>query len=204
MVERAMLSHRQLMKELVKHCKARASGTVFYNLESGESARMVLSHGEICWVAYQDLRGEAAIEAIAKIVCARFSFNSLLKLAIGEQQLPSTPTILKRLNSNGDSQEVKQDVPIVTDVVSSTDPVEGSGENRPFEQIQVRMTLESEAMEYLGPMARILCADYMKAMPSHLNHGEVRQLISTLVQDIGDERKGQQFIGRVKKSLNIV
>jgi hypothetical protein len=204
MVERAMLNHQQLMKELVKHCKARASGTVFYNLESGESARMVLSHGEICWVAYQNLRGEAAIDAIAKIVSARFSFNPLLKLAIGEQQLRSTPTILKRLNSHDDSQVGSQDVPIVTDVVSSKDPSAGPEESRPFEQTQVRMVLESEAMEYLGPMARILCADYMKAMPSHLNHGEVRQLISTLVKDINDERKGQQFIARVKKSLNIV
>jgi hypothetical protein len=204
MVERVTLNQRQLLKELVKHCKGRASGTVFFNQESGESARMVLNQGEICWVAYQNLRGEAAIEAVAEIVTARFSFNPLLKLAIGQQKLPSTGTILKRLKANDVSQKAHQDVPTVTEVVSSADTQESPGENRPFEQRQVQIILQNEAMEYLGPMASILCADYMKGKPSYLNHGEVRQLINAVMRDIDDERKGQLFMGQVKKALNFV
>ena len=203
MVDGSILHHRQLIRGLLKLCKERASGTVFFNLDNGESARLVLNHGEICWVAFRDLRGEPAIDDIREIDSARLNFNPLLKLAIGEQKLPSTREILKRFTSGGDETTPDHDVPIVTDVVSPGPSVVDAGGDRPFHQEQVRRVLENESMEYLGPMAKVLCGDYLKPMPTQLSHAQVRQLIGALVQDIHDERKGQRFMQQVKKVLNI-
>jgi hypothetical protein len=58
-------------------------------------------------------------------------------------------------------------------------------------------------MEYLGPIAKVLCSDYLKNMPPQLTLGQVRQLISTLKQDINDERKGRQFMMGAERALKI-
>jgi hypothetical protein len=202
MVNGSTLSRRQLIRELVMLCKQRASGTVFFNLDNGDSARLVLKRGVICWVAYRDLRGEPAIDAIGEIEAARLSFNSLLKMAIGEQILPSTQEIIKGINAQSKAP-INQDVPTVTEVVSATTFEDATAADRPFNFDHVRIVLEEESMEYLGPMAKILCADYMKTMPSKLSHAQVRHLISTVVQDINDERKGERFLSQVKRILSI-
>jgi hypothetical protein len=208
MVDNEVRSYRQLLDELARHCKERSSGTIFFNLVTGQSARLVLNKGVICWIAYEELRGEEAIEAITAIYEARFSFNPLLKLAIGQQQLPSTSRLLKRLYKDGDaaSTNEQKDVPVVTEMVSpasSLNDVYEKSEERPYSLEHVRMALENEAMEFLGPMAKILCADYLKAMPNYLSHSEVREVIGSLVQDINDDTKRQRFMGRVKKALSI-
>jgi len=205
MVEKGLMGYRQLIDELIRQCKARASGTLFFNLDNGQSARLVLNQGSICWVAFRQLRGEAALEAIREIGFARFNFNPLLKLAIGEQRLPSTSTIIKRLYLDARPSQPGRvdDIPLMTDVVVTSELPAGAGSERRFGLDQVRQSLECEAMEYLGPMARILCADYLKAMPSQLSQAQVRQLIAMLMQDIHDEAKGGRFMERVKKALKM-
>ncbi len=203
MVVNGTLNHRQLIDELVRHCKEGVSGTIFFNLLSGESARIVLNRGAIRWVAYQQSRGIEAIEEIGEITEARFNFNPLLKLAIGEQQLPPTIKILKQLYKHNNTAKPEDDLPIVTDMVSPPyTQVEINGEKH-FSKDQVRMALEEEVMEYLGPIAKVLCADYLKNMPPQLNLTQVRQLISILKQDINDDRKGRLFMTGVERALKI-
>jgi hypothetical protein len=203
MVEGGILSQRQLIRSLVKLCKERASGTLFFNLNTGVSARLVLNRGSIRWVAYSDLRGQPAIDAIKEIEAARMSFNPNLKLVIGEQALPSTSEIIAQLDYKKRSDSSEQAIPVVSDEISINPPSMEPTVDRPFELERVRSVLEQESMEFLGPMARVLCADYLKSMPSHLSHVQVRQLIGALTQDINNERKGQDFAARVKRILNL-
>ena len=204
MVEGGILSQRQLLRSLVNLCKEKASGTLFFNLDTGVSARLVLNQGSIRWIAYSDLRGEPAIDAIKQIEMARMSFNPNLKLVIGDQGLPATAEIIKRLDPGRSRSVSEAAIPVVTEAVSLEPPVAAeAGVDRPFEMDNVRRVLEQESMEFLGPMARILCADYLKSMPSRLTHAQVRQLISSLMQDINNANKSQDFEARVKKALNI-
>jgi hypothetical protein len=201
MVGEGIMNHQQLIRELIKLCRDKSSGTLFINVEDGSSARLVLNQGEICWAAFKDMRGEAAIDAISEIGAARMKFNPILKLAIGEQKLPSTPEVLKRLNSHP-GNGADELVPTITDVVLPTPKVEAGGD-RPYKMEQVRSVLERESMEYLGPMARLLCGDYLKSLPANLSLVEVRHVISSLVQDINDDEKGQRFMQQVRKELGI-
>jgi hypothetical protein len=197
------MNHQQLIEKLVKHCKERASGTIFFNLPGGQSARLVLNNGVIHWTAYEQLRGTKAIESIRDIDQARFNFNPSLKLAIGNQQLPPTSDILKQLD-NHNNKPVTEDGLLFTQEGFSTTNIQPnvSGEDH-LDLDRVRLVLEEEAMEYLGPMGKVLCADYLKSMPPHLSIIQVRQVISSLKQDINDERKGELFMARVKKELSI-
>lgn len=201
MVSEGIMNHQQLIRGLIKLCRDKASGTLFLNIDDGSSARLVLNQGMICWVAFKDLRGEPAIDAISEIGAARMKFNPILKLAIGEQRLPSTPKVLKRLNRYADDeQEVA--VPTITDVVMPSPPADTGGD-RPFRLDQVRGVLERESMEYLGPMARLLCGDYLKSLPANLTLVQVRHVMNALLQDIKDEQKGQRFLERVRRELGI-
>ncbi len=201
MVGEGIMNHQQLIRELIKLCRDKSSGTLFINVEDGNSARLVLNQGEICWAAFKEMRGETAIDAISEIGAARMKFNPILKLAIGEQQLPSTPEVLKRLNSHTDNG-ADELVPTITDVVQPTPTVDAGGD-RPFKMEKVRSVLERESMEYLGPMARLLCGDYLKSLPADLSLVQVRHVINSLVQDINDDEKGQRFMQRVRKELGI-
>ena len=201
MVDYDTMNHRQLIDELVRCCKERASGTIFLNLLTGQSARLVLNKGVIHWVAYEQLRGRKAIESIREIDQARFSFNPLLKLAIGEQQLPPTPVILKRLYKKNNKPIPVLDQPVVVKTVSPPNPQSDISEEKLFDQDRIRLILEKEALEYLGPIAKVLCSVYMKSMPNQLSFSQIRQLVSTLKQDINDEKKGQLFAMQVKKVI---
>jgi hypothetical protein len=203
MVENKTMNHRQLIDELVRHCNEKESGTVFLTLHSGESARIVLNEGGICWMAFEQLRGEQAIEVLCKIDKARFSFNPLLKLAIGKQQLPSTSNIINRLYKEIKDPAATHDEPVLTEVASQQNTQDALSGDQHFSLDQVRLVLENEAVEYLGPVAKLLCTDYLKSMPPQLTHGQVRQLIYALKRDIRDEQKGQLFMERVKRALKI-
>lgn len=204
MADTEVMNHRQLIIELVKHCKEGASGTAFFNLDRGESARIVLKQGVICWIAYEQLRGEEAIDAIAAISEARFNFNPLLKLVIGQQQLPSTSKLLKRFSRRDAETSSAQAVPMAIDRVSAPDSEEEINGNRPYSQDQVRAALEKEALEFLGPMAKVLCADYLKTKPRALSHEDVRIIIKCLMKDINDDVKQQLFASRARQALKLV
>jgi hypothetical protein len=206
MLEDEVRDYQQLVEELVRHCEEGMSGTIFLSLVNGESARLVLNNGVIRWVAYGELRGEQAFDAIAGIDKARFNFNPSLKMTIGEQQLPTTLSLLKRLyKKNIPATDVLTDEPkpAVTATVSPANPPSSPPEDRPFSLQHIHKTLEKEAAQYLGPMAKVLCANYLNDLPSQLSHSEVRDVINALIHDINDDEKEQLFMKRAMKLLNL-
>jgi hypothetical protein len=200
MVDGGMLDHRGFMHALVNLCREKSSGTVFYNLENGLSARMVLNHGEICWLAFGDLRGVEALQAIREIERGRMSFNPLLKLAIGKQTLPTTPEILRTINTR-EAHSFSTPPQAIASVTAAV-PAEEAASGTTFDSARVFDVVSGEAMEFLGPIAKLLCQDYMKSMGTALSSNEVKKLINALVQDIGDEQKARRFKDGVKKRLS--
>jgi hypothetical protein len=202
MVDGGNQDHRQFIRALVTLCREKSSGTVFYNLDSGLSARMVLNRGEICWVAYGELRGQEALEDIRLIDKGRMSFNPSLRLTLGKQTLPSTPEILRELNTR---EFDKQNSHSATDQKrhqsnsNSAQIISG----KTFNKEEVCEIVVKESIEFIGPIAKVICAEYMKPLASEINLSSVRKLIDTIFIDINDEAKGKQFKERVKTSLKI-
>ena len=205
-----VLSHRQIVRELVKLCRQKASGTIFI----GSSARLIMDQGEICWAAHGDLRGNAALESIREIDTSQVSLNPALKMIMAKQDLPPTRDILEMINS-WTGPTVEQEEPAVTEVVSPDVSTEGetgvdspstqepAAIDTPFIREQVLSVLEPEALEYLGPIAKVVCAGYLESMPAQLSQDQVFDVIEAVAGDIGDERKAASFRKSVNKALKI-
>jgi hypothetical protein len=202
MIDEGTLDHRHFIKALVNLCRERSSGTVFYNLSSGLSARIVMNRGEISWVAFGEHRGTEAIEEIRLIDSGRMSFNNSLKLTIGKQNLPSTPEILKMLNTR--SHETKSRSKESSKVSANPIPAMASSPSgRTYNKDEVCEIIVKESIEFIGPIAQIVCADYMKSQPAKISLNGVRKLIDIIVLDINDDAKGQRFKTRVRSLLKL-
>ncbi|MCG7870570.1 MAG: hypothetical protein N0C88_05640 [Candidatus Thiodiazotropha lotti] len=202
MVDGGILDHRQFIKALVTLCRERSSGTVFYNLSSGLSARIVMNRGEISWLAFGEHRGAEAIEAIRLIDSGRMSFNPSLKLTIGKQTLPTTPEILKLINTR--SHERKSRPKGTNHKSTNSKPINNqSSLGRVFNKNEVCEIVVKESTEFVGPIARIVCDEYMKSQPTQISLNSVHKLIDNMVLDIDDEAKGNLFKGRVNALLQL-
>ncbi|MCG8067202.1 MAG: hypothetical protein JAY84_05010 [Candidatus Thiodiazotropha taylori] len=202
MVDGGILDHRQFIKALVTLCRERSSGTVFYNLSSGLSARIVMNRGEISWLAFGEHRGAEAIEEIRLIDSGRMSFNPSLKLTIGKQTLPTTPEILKLINTRSPERKGRSKgpshKPINSKPINNQPPVD-----RVFNKNEVCEIVVRESIEFVGPIARIVCDEYMKSQPTQISLNSVHKLIDTMVLDIDDDAKGHLFKGRVNELLQL-
>ncbi|MCG7973499.1 MAG: hypothetical protein JAZ16_00395 [Candidatus Thiodiazotropha taylori] len=202
MVDGGILDHRQFIKALVTLCRERSSGTVFYNLSSGLSARIVMNRGEISWLAFGEHRGTEAIEEIRLIDSGRMSFNPSLKLTIGKQTLPTTPEILKLINTRSPERKGRSKdsshKSINSKPINNQAPVD-----RVFNKNEVCEIVVRESIEFVGPIARIVCDEYMKSQPTQISLNSVHKLIDTMVLDIDDDAKGHLFKGRVNELLQL-
>ncbi|MEJ2620845.1 MAG: hypothetical protein P8163_11420 [Candidatus Thiodiazotropha sp.] len=200
MIDDGILDHRQFIKSLVSLCRERSSGTVFYNLSSGLSVRIVMNRGEINWVAFGEHRGIDAIEEISVIENGRMSFNPSLKLTIGKQNLPSTPEILKMINTRG--IELKSRPKVSHQTTEKSNPTHTTS-GTTFDKNQICEIVVKESIEYIGPIAKIVCADYMKSQPDEISLNSLRKLIDIIVLDINDDTKGHIFKDRIRSLLKI-
>jgi hypothetical protein len=203
MFDGGIVDQREFVQALVTLCKDKSSGTVFYNLNSGASARLVLNHGEICWVAFGELRGEEAIDEIRLIDDnGRMNFNPSLKLAIGKQSLPTTPEILRAINARSRGHETHNhdlDLGITTSTLETSETIIGKS----YDKWEVYTIVEEQSLEYIGPIAKVLCAEYTKSMPAQIGLNDVRKIINAIARDIDDKFKAQQFKDNIKGLLKI-
>ncbi|MET0081181.1 MAG: hypothetical protein ABW119_22230 [Candidatus Thiodiazotropha lotti] len=202
MVDGGILDHRQFIKALVTLCREKSSGTVFYNLSSGISARIVMNRGEINWLAFGEQRGTEAIEEIRAIDSGRMSFNPTLKLTIGKQTLPTTPEILKLINTRSHERKSRTKAPTHKSINSK--PINNQSPlDRVFNKNEVCEIVVRESIEFVGPIARIVCDEYMKSQSTQISLKSVHRLIDTMVLDIDDEAKGDLFKNRVSQLLRL-
>ena len=66
---------------------------------------------------------------------------------------------------------------------------------------KVREAIESEAVEYLGPLASVLCEEYFSRYSAGGRLIDIAKVINSLVDDIGDLRRGEEFRDRVAQRL---
>jgi hypothetical protein len=203
MIDDGILDHRQFIKALVSLCRERSSGTVFYNLNNGLTARIVLNRGEISWVAFGEHRGIDAIEEISLIDSGRMSFNHTLKLAIGKQNLPSTPEILKIINTLGNIERKSRAKASYQATQKPNSTRNASTSGKTFDKDRVCEIIVNESIEYIGPIAKIVCTEYMKSQPDMISLNSLRKLIDIIVLDINDDSKGHLFKDRVRSLLKI-
>lgn len=148
-----ILPFTEIIKELEKLCRNKATGTLSLTTATNRSAQVAIDHGEVVFIFYSGKMGEGALAAMAGIDGGRFRFQEN-SLPSRRMVLPPTATILSRLASSATSTAGA--APSTT--ATSAAPSRSSG-TLTAEQ---RQLLERCLAEHIGPMATIICEDQLR------------------------------------------
>jgi hypothetical protein len=188
MLHAGIANRQEFVQVLIKLCKDKTNGTVFYHCGNGDSARIVLSNGEIGWVAYHSLRGIDAIIAISKIKKGRIHFNPNLKLIIAKQDLPSTLEIIKAIKKQshpGTGQGMTSD----STVTNLRSDKKQKSVPHSYQEEQICKVFANECFEIIAMVIQFLYADHTQSLPPRLNQRKAHQLLDAVIKNIYELEK---------------
>ncbi len=212
-----------LVLELRSLCQQGANGTAFITTDSRAIAQVCLEDGQIVFVLFQNKRGAEALELMKQIKSGRLRFEEgsipsfrtplptweiVLSDLIGGVPAADAPLsrrpdpISKRpdpISKRPDPISKRPD-PISRrpDPVSQRpDPKDDMPLNKglgPF-QARVRAILEATLMEYIGPMASLVCDEKLPKAT------DLESAIEILATEIPDAEQAVRFMHEVYKRL---
>jgi hypothetical protein len=178
-----LLHFSEIIIEIGRLCKQRATGTLFISTGDNRSAQFMLDKGDIVFILFAGKRGQEAVNLMSKIREGRFRFQEGGNIS-RRMELPPTQDILKILNSG-------------SVLASSSSPVQSekkvlTGSGLSPEQKSV---LESCMADCIGPMAAIICED-------HFDSGsDLQTTVEALAAEIPSPVQGKKFREMVAKKL---
>lgn len=191
MSERKALDNKELINEIINLCRQHASGTVFIATAENKQARIVLIEGEIVCASMHRLDGIEVIRMLASLPSGIFGFNPDLQLVTRKQSLPDTESLIQILQSGGAQSNQVQ--------VANSDTEAALLPARS----KIMEVLVQESTEFLGPMATVICQDYLQKLTESINPSNIQQVIRQLEQDINDTDKAQKFRAAVMMRLGL-
>lgn len=175
--EQPLVSYDELLKDLRQLCKDRRIGTLFVATAGNKAASFTLLAGEIVGISHRSLRGRDALLLIKTIGMSRYSFADG-KVADTDPDLPPTAEILEFIASPPSA------------------PPPGAPQaprQSRFNVDRVQLLLETELVEYLGPMAKVICREHVNKAGVLTGPADLRRLIDGLAREIGDPAKEERF-----------
>lgn len=166
----ASLGYRDLIGEVRRLSAEGRTGTVFITTADNHSVRFVLRGGTISAVGFGLQTGLAAVTSITRITGGRLSFSDEPLQHESQAELPPTAELLTLLSG------------------AAADAGDGGGAGPGLMATSLNRSsaiLEAELVEYLGPMARVVCND----------------VIEGLARELGDRDKAARFTERVRARL---
>lgn len=164
----------QIVVEIGRLCKQRATGTLFIATKANKSAQIVLDKGEIVFIFFSSKRGEEALALMSTIRAGRYRFQEGGVIP-RRLPLPSTEAILKKLEG-GTVEEAS-----LPENRNMTQDVAGL-----LSQEQ-KHALESCLAECIGPMAAIICEDHLSAAKP------LEETVDALAAEIPSAGQAQKF-----------
>jgi hypothetical protein len=183
-----ILSYQEFARTLISLCEDKSSGTLFFTLKSGLCARIVLSEGEIKWLAFNGFSGEKAITAMRTIDSGRLNFNPTLQIMIGKQNLPSTLNILREIKIKPKYNDKYDDLQchMLNDNTNSSvtgankvDIMKNNNNNNKACEIA-----EYGALNHTCPVVKYLNSKYAKSLSPQLSQTQIHQLIDSIKKSI--------------------
>lgn len=181
MSERRTLQNRELIQEVIDLCQQRASGTIFIVTDDDHLAKVALIEGEIVCADVRRKGGIEAIKALAILPSGIFGFNPDMQLVTKRQTLPDTASLIKLLQSG--SLYITQAEAVAPNLEVSELPPNS----------KILHILTEESTEYLGPMATVICQEYLSECPANISKRDIEKVIVRLEQDIDDPDKIYNF-----------
>jgi len=181
----AGLGYRDLIGEVRRLSAEGRTGTVFITTSDNHSVRFMLRGGTIGAVGFGLQTGLAAVTSIARITGGRLSFSDGLLQHESQAELPPTAELLTLLGG------------------AAGDADDGGGAGTGLVATSLNRSsaiLEAELVEYLGPMARVVCNEHL-TRAARSGATSLNDVIESLARELGDRDKAARFTERVRARL---
>lgn len=177
-----LLRHDQLIAALGALCAAKRSGTMFIITSENHAAQFVLRGGEVVGLTYRLMRGPDALPGMKSFTAGRYRFQDET-IERTDPRLPATPDLLALLIPERAAAGEPPPAPPPTGVEAVPD--------------RVRLLIERELAEFLGPMAGMICQEHLAQGANLASPKEVARLVETIAKEIGDPAKEARFKQRI-------
>ncbi len=173
----------EIVSEIAKLCKQKATGTLFVATSDNRSAQMMLDKGEIVYIFFSSKRGEEALQLMSTIHQGRYRFQEGGVVA-RRMQLPPTQAVIQSLMQGGSS---------IAAAASNVRPQKVS--NGGALSTEQKTILESCLADCIGPMAAIICEDCFNSS------SDLQTVIEALSGEIPSAGQVQKFKTMVAEKL---
>ena len=201
--EPAPISFGELVKELSALCAARRTGTMFIATTDNQSARIGLREGAIVSVVFRTRRGLDAADHLRTITGGRFSFSDAIVDRVSSNDLPPTSALLALL-----AGEASPLPPIQSAAAPLSAPRPAPPPAAPATPAAARAalsraqsTVEAELMEFVGPIAPVLCREHFARAASAGPPFDWPAIVDAIAREIGDRAKEERFKQQVLARL---
>ena len=182
-----LLPHNGIIDALQSLCGARRSGTMFIITAENHVAQVILRGGEIVGLSHRLLRGLDALPSMRTFAAGRYRFIEEPVDRI-DPGLPPTLDLLALL------------------IPERSGPVEARQSTLPTPDLRqalasARSLIEPELTEFLGPMADLICQEYLAHVTALDSPEHFTRLVEAIAKEIGDSTKEAHFKQRVLSSL---
>ncbi len=184
--QQPVLDYHQLMGALRRFCDEKRTGTMFITTAENHAARFVLRQGEITFLAFRSKRGPDALPFLQKISRGRFAFSSEV-LEQGETAaLPPTRDLLALLAGEDRAPAA---------------PARPSPSIDTARLERAQRVIEPLLAEFLGPIAGVICREYLLKASSLSQANDLRDVIEAISKEIRDPVKEARFKQQVMARL---
>jgi hypothetical protein len=184
--DEGLLPHDRLIDELHSLCVAGRSGTMFIITGENHAAQFVLRGGTIVCLTYRLSRGLDALPSMRTFTAGRFRFQDET-IDRTDPGLPPTPDLLAMLS------------PEHPGAVAPPQTKPTLGIARPPDSL--RLLIERELAEFLGPMASLICEEHLTRAVNLDSPESLARLVEAIASEIGDPTKGALFVRQVLSRL---
>ncbi len=195
------LTYPELISEIRRLSSEKQNGTIFITSTTGHLARIVLNQGIITYLIFDGShKGLEAIAYIQAIKLARLQFVGGSFENYQASTLPSTDEILALLSSAKKMTEEKVNLPTATEITpkTTTKSSDLSNSNDLNEAIEY---IKNMLADYIGPIANVICDDYLQQIKPHNTKNDLTVMIATLAFEIENPDEQEKFKSNLRKKL---
>ncbi len=201
--EAAPISYGELLKELGALCATRRTGTMFIATTDNQSARIGLREGEIVSVVFRTRRGLEAADHLRKITGGRFSFSETIVDRVSSEDLPPTSALLALLAGEASAMPPSHPAGPPPSASRPAPPIAPAATPAAARAAlsRAQSTIEAELMEFVGPIASVLCREHIARAASAGPPFDWPALVDAIAREIGDRAKEERFKQQVLARL---
>ncbi|WP_338338859.1 hypothetical protein [Xanthomonas euvesicatoria] len=193
----------EILRELKALALKKASGFLFIVTEENHSCIVRINSGQIEEVVFRMLRNDEAVQRLTMVNAAKARFQADPGAGLGKPSLLSDDSRQWLMGGfeqdlGGAPSPVRAPVaptpaPAAAVASASAAPV-ASGDNAGPDE-RVRSALESVALNYLGPIAGMLCDEAWDAS------SDMEQVLSQLAANLATPQEAQKFMADARVAL---